>query len=211
MANGKAMNTPIFRVSFPQLFEPKAYQNGPREWSVVMLFPKDADLKELKAEMLRLRQEAWPNLTDWKGIRIPFKSGTQKEHLAGYGPDVVYAKASLKDTQPPPAIVDRQVRPIPPNEQHRVYAGCYAIANISPWTWDNTNGKGISFNLHMLQFVKHGEPFGAGKAADPETAFANLGADPDEQAAEAARPPANQQAAPQPQPAASGSFDDFMS
>ena len=40
--------TPLFRASYPQLFEPKAMKQGGEKYSLTMIFDTDADLKEMR-------------------------------------------------------------------------------------------------------------------------------------------------------------------
>lgn len=179
---GRRLNTPVFRISFPNLYKPTSYKNSKEEYSVTMIFEEPELLKELKAACLELRQKQWPNKTNWEGIATPFKDGSRKAHLAGYGFGKVFAKAKRDGAQGPPTVVDRGVNVIPADQAHIVYAGAYAIASVHPYTWEGPDGPGMSFNLNNLQFVKNGEPFGA-SAIDPKADFTPLPPDPTVQAA----------------------------
>jgi hypothetical protein len=84
--------TPKFRLSFPELFEPKAFENQAAKYSIQMLFDKKTDLAPLKAVVKKAANEKWgDNLP--KGILLPFKDGNEKD-LEGYEDKIVVSAAS---------------------------------------------------------------------------------------------------------------------
>jgi len=150
---GAKVKTPIFRVSFPSVFEPKGYNGGPEKYSVVMLFDSDADLTAMKTILREAATEKWgtklpPNL------RNAFRDGKEKSELQGYGEGVTFATASSKQK---PGLVDQAVQQI--MDRGEFYAGCYARATVTAFAYDQQGNRGVSFGLGNLQKVKDGERF----------------------------------------------------
>lgn len=148
--------TPKFRVSFPQVFEAKSFQNQPPKFSIQMLFDKKTDLTALKKVVNLAIKEKWGDKAP-KGITLPFKDGNDKE-LDGYEDKIVVSAASKFK----PQVVDQKVEQI--EAQDDFYAGCYARAAIAAYAWELKEGKavlkrGVSFNLESVQKLSDGERF----------------------------------------------------
>jgi hypothetical protein len=164
--------TPKFRVSFPNVFVPKAIQEGQEPfYSIQMLFPKtfDNDVdKEAFLNMKRAVQKAIVNKwgsdkAKWpQNMRLPFRDGTEKEGWEGYGSEVIFVNAKSKMK---PGIVDQRRKDIDNSEDF--YAGCYARATLTTYAYSKMGNVGVAFGLQNLQFMKDGEPFsGKVKASD---------------------------------------------
>ena len=182
------LRTPIFRVSFPQVFEARSMQPGqPAKYSLTMLF----DLAEMKKDAAQWKkwqdmlaavklsaQEKWP-----KGVpanfKNPFRDGVEKEQYEGYGKGIIFVVASTKTR---PGVVDQSVKRIIDPEQF--YAGCYAHADINPFAWEKLGKHGVSFGLQNVQLVKAGEPLGGRSRAEDD--FCALDSDLDPEKPEAA-------------------------
>ncbi len=171
--NNTTVKTPVFRVSFPAVFTPKAAPGSDKlKYSVVMLFDKTADLTAMKAAVKAAVIGRWgPDSTKWpKNLVLPFRKGEEKQ-LEGYGPGVVFATASA-NAERKPYVVDEAVQAIiDPSE---FYGGCYAHAKVNAFAWPAPGkqgfGKsGVSFGLQGIQKVKDGESF-SGKS-NPENDF----------------------------------------
>jgi len=150
------VTTPEFRVSFPSVFQARAVsEGGDLKYSVVMLFPKTADLTPLKQSVLAAIIEKWgADKTKWpKTLRLPFRDGTEKDY-DGYGPDIIFASATSKMK---PGLVDQNVQPI--LEPSEFYGGCYARATINAFAYDVKGNKGVAFGLRNVQKLRDGEPF----------------------------------------------------
>lgn len=149
--------TPKFRLSFPELFQAKAYEDQAAKYSIQMLFDKKTDLTEMKSVVKKAAKEKWGDNPP-KGILMPFKDGNEKE-LEGYENKIVVSAGSKFK----PQIVDQKREPI--LAQDDIYAGCFARAAIAAYAWEHKNkqGKilkrGVSFNLESVQKLADGEPF----------------------------------------------------
>src|SRR6185312_14970499 len=161
--------TPEFRVSYANVFQPKTNDlNGKKEYSVVAIFAKGADLSALKkaatdalAEKFGADKAKWP-----KPLRSPFrecrerwKNEDGKQVIpAGYEEgDAVFI--SFKATEAyRPGVVDQNVKDI--IEPKDFYSGCYSRASVRPFVYDNKGNRGVSFGLNHVQKVRDGEPLG---------------------------------------------------
>lgn len=158
----KVFSTPVFRVSFPNVFTPGSFDNGPPKYGVTMLFTPanftDAEKKLWKAILDGLDEASMAKFKKrWKDLGDNFKKGLrkgeEKEGLDGYGPGVVFANATSKMK---PGLIDRDKQPI--LDQEKFYPGCYARATITIFAFEN-KGKGVSFGLNNIQKVRDGESF----------------------------------------------------
>lgn len=164
--------TPVFRVSFPQLFEAKAIGDSTKKkYGLVCLFTmaevnKSADEKKKWDDMIaackKAALEKWPKELP-KNLTNPFRKGEEKEQFGGYGPGVIFISAS---TMTRPGLVGPDlVKIINPEE---FYAGCYARATVNPFAWTFAGKNGVSFGLQNVQKVRDGEPFGGRTNAEED-------------------------------------------
>lgn len=154
--------TPRFRVSFPNVFEPKSFQDQPAKYSLVMLFDKKTDLKELKRAANNAAKEKWGDKIP-KNIRMPFRDGDEKSDLQGYE-NTIFVTASSKQR---PGIIDQQKNQIT-KEDEAFYAGCYARATLIAFAYDTAGNKGVSFSLQNIQKLADGDSFSGRRAAEDE-------------------------------------------
>lgn len=160
----KRIKTPVFRVSFPSVFEPASFEGEQSDnYEITMLFDEDADLSELKKAAKKCAREKWGKKLP-KKLHNPFRDGEEREDTEGYGSGVTFVKAISKRK---PQIVDKQRNKLDSPEDF--YAGCYAIATVSPFAFEVKGNKGISFGLGNILKVDDGEPFGF--SSDPMEDF----------------------------------------
>lgn len=166
--SAKLLITPKFRVSYPYLFEPRKNElSGKMEYSMVALFPKGADLTALKraaeevlVDKLGADKTKWP-----KNLRNPFRDQAEREKNGalpeGYEAGAVFI--NLKATQRP-GLVDAAVQPI--IDQTQFYAGCWAVAQVNAYYYDQKGNKGVSFGLNNVQKVADGNPLSSRMRAE---------------------------------------------
>ena len=161
--------TPKFRVSFPNVFHPKAVQEGQEpKYSIAMLFDNDADLSEMKRAAKKALVAKWGKNPP-KNLRSPFRNGEEKKQFEGYDENVTFVTASSKQK---PGLVDQNLKDI--IDQEEFYAGCYARATLLAFPYDTMGNKGISFLLSNIQKLEEGEQIsGKTKAADDFDAIAS--------------------------------------
>lgn len=151
--------TPVFRVSYPNLFTARKNDlNGKDEFSVVALFKKGEDLSSLKklAEAACIKKwgadkSAWP-----KNIRTPFRDQGERakdgKMPSGYEEGAIFI--NFKSTVRP-GLVDQQVQEV--LESSKFYSGCFAKASVNAFAYDQKGNRGVSFGLSHVQFVADGE------------------------------------------------------
>ncbi len=165
--------TPVFRLSYPHVWEPVFNQLAKREeYSIQMLFDKKekAGLNAMAALV--------GELIAWKGwgkeARKPFIDGDTKKDSAG----VLYSEKNpcnkgmiiLRSwSKQAPGVVDPTGKH-PITQHDEIYGGCYCKAQLNAYAYEQAGNKGVSFGLLHLQKVKDGEPFGNRTRA--EDAFA---------------------------------------
>jgi hypothetical protein len=147
------VTTPVFRVSFPNVFEPQSFDGGDPKYGLTMLFDSDADLSALREAAKRAAREKWGEGKIPQGLRSPFRDGAEKPDLDGYE-GKIFVRCTSKQK---PGLVDLAVKPIiDPSE---FYAGCYAIATLNAYAYDTKGNKGIAFGLLNIQKQGDGTPF----------------------------------------------------
>ena len=157
--------TPEFRVSFPNVFKAKAFNNQEPKFNIVMLFDKDADISELKKMANQAAKAKWGDKIP-SGIRSPFRDGNDKDYDGYEDCTFIGATSKLK-----PGLIDRKHQAI--LDESEFYAGCYARAVVTAFAYDKAGNKGVSFGLQHVQKLRDGEAFsGRGKAED---AFDKIG------------------------------------
>ncbi len=175
MAN---INTPTFRVSYPNVFKAKKNDlSGKDEFSVVALFKKGEDLTALKAAAQKAITDKWgPDKAKWPAnLRSPFRDQAERAKEvdgkrilpAGHEEGAIFL--NLKSAQRP-GVVDQNVQDI--LDESVFYAGCYARASVNAYAYDAKGNRGVSFGLGNIQKVKDGDPLG--NRARPEQDFAPI-------------------------------------
>lgn len=168
--------TPKFRVSYPNVFEPKLNKlSNQQEYSIEAIFDLGQDIESLKnmankalAEKFGPDKNSWPN-----NIRTPFKNQASKAKEingkkvlpAPYQEGAVFLNLKSKNK---PGVVNKDVQPI--IDSSEFYAGCYAVASISCYAYSKGGNNGVNFALVNIQKVADGEPLGG--RTRPEDDFA---------------------------------------
>jgi len=177
--NGK-VTTPLFRLSFPNLFEPKPRKGDASklQYSITMLFPKGTDLSVLKNLAVKAITDKWGPRDKWPAnLRVldlknfltisgkdgwPFRDGDAQAYDGYAGMISVPARGDNR-----PVVVDKFVNPI--IDKDEVYPGCWCHASVTAYAWDNSGNRGVSFGLLGVQKVKDDLPFT--RRCDPQTEF----------------------------------------
>ena len=168
----KRLVTGEFRVSFPAVFKPQAFEGQEPKYEVTMLFPKDADISALEAAAEAAVADKWPDEKKRpKNLRMPFTDGDTKDYDGYEGTTAIKAKTKTK-----PGLVDRAKKPI--TDESEFYGGCYARASVVAYAYDTAGNKGVAFALNNIQKLRDGEPFGSRSNADSD--FDDLPLDDDD-------------------------------
>jgi hypothetical protein len=157
------LTTPVFRLSFPNLFEARASEEGGKPkfgasaiWTPAKFTARDKVLwtkmlAELDAEAKARFGKAWKDLPE--GVRRGLRDGASKD-LEGYGAGTRFANLTSKNK---PGVIDVNKDPISPEEGNAddIYPGCYCRATVQVFSYDN-KGKGVGIGLRAIQKVKDG-------------------------------------------------------
>lgn len=178
MSNPK---TPKFRVSYPSVFKAKLNKlSGKEEFSVVALFAKDADLTELKKAAEAAVVAEWgADPKKWPAkLKTPFRDQAEKMKdgvmPAGHEAGAIFL--TLRSKNRPGVVVSGKNKVtgapelVPIEEEKDFYAGCYAIASVSVYAYDQAGNRGVSFGLVNLMKVADGDTLSA-SAAKPSEEF----------------------------------------
>lgn len=171
------VTTGIVRLSYVNLFKPRAQsEGGEAKYSVCLLIPKSdtATVKAIKdaCEAARLASAAKFNGKVPDKLKLPIHDGDGEMPNGGaYGEEckgcwVMNASSKLK-----PKVVDRRVNEI--IDETLVYSGCYARAALNFYAYNMSGNRGIACGLNMVQKVRDGEALGGGMP-DPKTVFSAM-------------------------------------
>ena len=170
--------TPEFRASYPSIFTPKKNDlNGKEEYSVMALFPKDADLKPLFAAAKEVTESVWgKDKAKWpKNLKDPFKK--QDPTKPGHTEGAYFLNIKCDASKNVPGVLNaKKVQIIDPTE---IYGGCYGRATITFFAYDLPAAKGVSMLLNNFQKTRDGDPFG--NRSKPEDDFTAFGTDESDQ------------------------------
>lgn len=169
--------TPVFRLSYPSVFEPKYNELAKRDqYQITMLFDKKTaatDLKEMKELMAKMA--TWKFGSNVKGLRNPFIDGDtaidslgqlRKEKNPSYANMIVLNSWSKNKI----GVVNAQRQPILDSDE--IYGGCFCRAQLNAYAYEQGGQRGVNFGLMNLQKVKDGDPFGG--RVRPEDAFTSV-------------------------------------
>ena len=169
--------SPQGRVSFPQVYQPSAMNEGEKQkYSITLVFPhktmegKQLELlKRMKAEANKVAKEAFgagigERDKDGTIIKSPFRPTEDKPKY--YDPGQIFVRFANKYK---PTVVDGAKRPIP-EDSDEFYSGCWAHVSYTCWAYTYMGNKGVSFSLGNIQKTGDDEPF-AGRRTTADDDF----------------------------------------
>ena len=165
-----AITTGKVRLSYCQVWQPKAPQNGGEpKYSVTILIPKSdaATINALYAEMEQAKQAGVSNV--WGGtlppiVKIPLYDGDGvRPSGEPFGPECKGYMVITASSKTQPQVVDLNVQPI--LNQAEVYSGCYGRVNLNFFAYNQAGNRGIGCGLNCIQKVADGEPLSGGVSA----------------------------------------------
>ena len=176
--NNPARITVQGRAAFLRIDKPERYQGTgePRYSASIIIDPSTPSHEAVKKAMLAAAAKQWgaekaakavEGLT--KSAKVAYVDGDTKADFAGFAGNFAIQAHAKANT--PPALVKtvngKNVR-LDRESQTDIYAGCYVNAIVEFWAQDNQYGKRINAQLAGLQFVRHGDPFSGGRAAEDD-------------------------------------------
>ncbi len=147
--------TPPCRLSFPSLFEPSPVMKGETKvkFQATLILPPDVSIKPFQDCVKAAMLEKFGELIPLRGRSNPMKSCETVDY-DGYEDASAYFIRSSSGEAYPPTVVDEKRQEI--IDAARVYAGCWCRFHLVAYGWSHTSGKGVSFSLNAVQFVKDG-------------------------------------------------------
>lgn len=160
--------TPEFRGSYVSVFHAKRNDlNDKMEYSIVALFPKNADLSKLKAAAAEAVKEKWGDKKP-KNLRSPFRDQGEKERdgvlPAAHETGAIFM--NFKSNQKP-GIVDANREHI--LDESECYSGAWYRASVRAYAYENKGNCGVAFGLQNIQKVREDDPLSG--RAKPEDEF----------------------------------------
>lgn len=148
--------TPVCRLSFPALFEPRAVAKDKpdeKKYQATILIPAGESLKPFHKAMEHVMREKWGKLFKLSARNNPIHDCAEKPELDGYEAGWHFIGTSSKYQ---PQLLDRQKKEV--LDPELFYPGCWVRLFCNAYAWDHPQGgKGISFGLNAVQWVEHGD------------------------------------------------------
>ena len=156
------------RISFANIWEPKAINGGDEKYSVSCLIPK-SDKKTL-ARIQKAVEAAKEDgkARKWGGkippnLKLPLRDGDIDRPDDENYEDCYFLNASSKDA---PQVVDRKVNPV--LDPMMVYSGCYCNVSVNVYAFNANGNRGVAVGLGNIQFVRDGERLSGKASADAD-------------------------------------------
>ena len=156
------------RISFANIWEPKAINGGDEKYSVSCLIPK-SDKKTL-ARIQKAVEAAKEDgkARKWSGkippnLKLPLRDGDIDRPDDENYEDCYFLNASSKDA---PQVVDRKVNPV--LDPMMVYSGCYCNVSVNFYAFNANGNRGVAAGLGKIQFVCDGERLSGKASADAD-------------------------------------------
>ena len=152
------------RISFANIWEPKAINGGEEKYSVSCLIPKTDKKTLTKIHNAIEAAKELGKSKRWGGkippnLKLPLRDGDVErpddETYAGH----MFFNASSKDA---PQIVDRKVDEI--HDPMECGSGDYCNVSVNFYGFNANGNRGVAAGLGNIQLIKHGERL-SGKAS----------------------------------------------
>ena len=175
--------TPVFRASFPYIFELNTYDEKKPQysiigvWDVPNLGAKDkAAFNQMCKTIEKLCQKnfgkSYAECKETRGFKWFLKDVKEKAGLEGFQVEGGrYATMSNKMKVGVIGLDNEEISPAAGNSD-RLYAGVYARASVTMFCYDNKHGTGISLGIRSLQVIKDAERLDGG-VVDAQAEFAD--------------------------------------
>lgn len=186
MATTEYKKGPLARIVFENLITPgektdKKTKKPVPYYDCSLAWPKGSDISALTALVTEAAVAEWG-----EKARDLLKAGAIKNpFLDGDGPQAVSKKNGERyagyegttfvrcGTYQRPKMMTAAMLPVETREE--LYRGCYVFPVLNAYTWTHeTNGRGVSIGLSMVQVVKHGERLGGSGGGNPDDFFEKI-------------------------------------
>jgi len=158
------MVTPVMRISFPAIFEPKVNPSGKLKYSCSLLISKDdkAGIQQLQdavnKAIMKGKEKIWSNKVP--GFRYkPLRDGDE-ELESGEKTDPCYKNMLFLNcaSDTPPQVVTGTGSGIKPLlDTTALFAGCWVRADINAFPYKNSGNCGVGWGLNSILLVREDE------------------------------------------------------
>ena len=163
--------TSIGRLIYYDLFKPGKMEDSESEakFSATIAFLPDDECKALKIGAGAKAKEFFGDKIP-ANMRKPFRQQSEKDK-PGFLAEGVYINATSKADRKPELIDRKNGQPI--TNESDLYRGCWVMATVRPYAYDQRGNKGVSFGLVNVIKIRDDLPLAAGsiRASD---AYADL-------------------------------------
>lgn len=156
------------RISFANIFAPKAINGGDEKYSVSCVIPKSdkATLMKIHKAVEAAKEDG--KVRKWNGkippnLKLPLRDGDIDRPDDETYQDCMFVNATSKDA---PGIVDRRVQPV--TDPMMVYSGCYCNVSVNFYAFNANGNRGVAAGLSNIQFVRDGERLSGRVSAEAE-------------------------------------------
>ena len=172
--DGTKVWTPTFKGGFVSLLKAKSIPGTDQEplYSIMMLFPDDADLKPMQEAVREAAKNKWgenaKKVVGSPKFKDPFKHqgdmvDKNGDLYAGMVDGGICVQASCKKSYGPPQVIDMYMNDLV--DAGEVYSGAYYRATVNAYAWEHSvGGKGVSFGLSNVQKLADGPKLGGGRS-----------------------------------------------
>ena len=156
------------RISYANIWEPKAINGGDEKYSVSCLIPK-SDKKTIARIQKAVEAAKEDGKTrKWGGkippnLKLPLRDGDIDRPDDENYEECYFLNASSKDA---PQVVDRKVNPV--LDPMMVYSGCYCNVSVNFYAFNANGNRGVAAGLGNIQFVRDGERLSGKASADAD-------------------------------------------
>lgn len=145
------------RFSYANIWEPKSINGGDEKYSVSLIIPK-SDKKTIADIKAAIEQAKKDGISKFGGkipsnLKLPLRDGDIDRPDDEAYKNSYFVNANSKDK---PQVVDKNVKPI--LDQNEVYSGCFGLASINFYAFNQNGNKGIACGLGNIQKLSEGEP-----------------------------------------------------
>ena len=160
--NGTKVVTGMVRLSYANLFEPRAANEGQvPKYSVSLIIPK-SDTATIKAIQAATEEAKKRDKGKWDGkvparLKTPLRDGDEDRPDDEAYADSYFVNAN--STTKAPQVVDRYGKSLGSED---VYSGCYARVSLNFYGYNEAGSKGIACGLGNVQKLEDGERLGGG-------------------------------------------------
>lgn len=156
------LRTGLVRLSFVQLWEPKADKKGDKFYSCCVMVPKSdkATVKAIKEATEAAKSAKWGTKAP-KGLKLPLRDGDEEKD----GPEFEGMYFFNCKTKSKPGIIDAKREEI--LDEGEVYSGVWGKVLVDLYPFEGDEAKGIAVGLKAFQKLKDDAPLsGGGWSAD---------------------------------------------